>query len=248
MASLANKVAIVTGGGTGIGRATAVAMAKAGASLVIGNRDAKLGEEVVRTIEQAGGRAVFQVTDVSKPNDVKALVERAVKEFGRLDLAFNNAGTDGQQAPLHEQDIDKASLLFDVNIKGVFYCMKYEIEEMLRTGGGSIVNTSSTFGLNGYPGFSLYSGTKHAVTGMTKSAALDYGKRGIRVNAVAPGPIETPMLAKGFGDDPNGAPVVPMGRTGQPEEIADPVVFLLSDEARYITGHTFPVDGGFCAR
>ena len=149
MASLANKVAIVTGGGTGIGRATAVAMAKAGASLVIGNRDAKLGEEVVRTIEQAGGRAVFQVTDVSKPNDVKALVERAVKEFGRLDLAFNNAGTDGQQAPLHEQDIDKASLLFDVNIKGVFYCMKYEIEEMLRTGGGSIVNTSSTFGLNG---------------------------------------------------------------------------------------------------
>jgi len=248
MASLASKVAIVTGGGTGIGRATAVAMAKAGASLVIGNRDAKLGEEVVRTIEQAGGRAVFQVTDVSKPNDVKALVERAVKEFGRLDLAFNNAGTDGQQAPLHEQDIDKASLLFDVNIKGVFYCMKYEIEEMLRTGGGSIVNTSSTFGLNGYPGFSLYSGTKHAVTGMTKSAALDYGKRGIRVNAVAPGPIETPMLAKGFGDDPNGAPVVPMGRTGQPEEIADPVVFLLSDEARYITGHTFPVDGGFCAR
>ena len=248
MASLANKVAIVTGGGTGIGRATAVAMAKAGASLVIGNRDAKLGEEVVRTIEQAGGRAVFQVTDVSKPNDVKALVERAVKEFGRLDMAFNNAGTDGQQAPLHEQDIDKASLLFDVNIKGVFYCMKYEIEEMLRTGGGSIVNTSSTFGLNGYPGFSLYSGTKHAVTGMTKSAALDYGKQGIRVNAVAPGPIETPMLAKGFRDDPNGPPVVPMGRTGQPEEIADPVVFLLSDEARYVTGHTFPVDGGFCAR
>ena len=248
MASLANKVAIVTGGGTGIGRATALAMAKAGALLVIGNRDAKLGEEVVRSIEQAGGRAVFQVTDVSKPNDVKALVARAVKEFGRLDLAFNNAGTDGQQAPLHEQDIDKASLLFDVNIKGVFYCMKYEIEEMLRTGGGSIVNTSSTFGLNGYPGFSLYSGTKHAVTGMTKSAALDYGKRGIRVNAVAPGPIETPMLAKGFGDDPNGAPVVPMGRTGQPEEIADPVVFLLSDEARYVTGHTFPVDGGFCAQ
>jgi NAD(P)-dependent dehydrogenase (short-subunit alcohol dehydrogenase family) len=248
MASLANKVAIVTGGGTGIGRATALAMAKAGALLVIGNRDAKLGEEVVRTIEHAGGRAVFQVTDVSKPNDVKALVERAVKEFGRLDLAFNNAGTDGQQAPLHEQDIDKASLLFDVNIKGVFYCMKYEIEEMLKTGGGAIVNTSSTFGLNGYPDFSLYSGTKHAVTGMTKSAALDYGKRGIRVNAVAPGPIETPMLAKGFGDDPNGAPVVPMGRTGQPEEIADPVVFLLSDEARYVTGHTFPVDGGFCAR
>ena len=144
MASLANKVGIVTGGGTGIGRATALAMARAGASLVIGNRGAKLGEAVVRAIEQAGGRAVFQVTDVSKPEEAKALVQRAVKEFGRLDLAFNNAGADGEQMPLHEQDIEKASLLFDVNIKGVFYCMKYEIEEMLRTGGGSIVNFATT--------------------------------------------------------------------------------------------------------
>jgi NAD(P)-dependent dehydrogenase (short-subunit alcohol dehydrogenase family) len=236
----------VTGGGTGLGRATALAMARAGASVVIGNRDAKPGDEVVRAIEEAGGRAVFQVTDVSKPEDAHALVKRAVHEFGRLDLAFNNAGTDGEQAPLHEQDIGKASWLFDVNIKGVFYCMKYEIEQMLRTGGGSIVNTSSTFGLNGYPGWSLYSATKHAVTGMTKSAALDYAKRGIRVNAIAPGPIETPMLAKGLAH--GSAPIVPMGRTGHPEEIADPVVWLLSDEARYVTGHTFPVDGGFCAQ
>jgi NAD(P)-dependent dehydrogenase (short-subunit alcohol dehydrogenase family) len=249
MASLATKVGIVTGGGSGIGRATALAMAKAGASLVIGNRDAKLGEEVVRAIEQAGGRAVFQVTDVSKPEAAKALVERAVKEFGRLDLAFNNAGMDGEQVPLHEQDIEKASLLFDVNIKGVFYCMKYEIEEMLRTGGGSIVNTSSIFGLNGYPGWSLYSATKHAVTGMTKSAALDYATQGIRVNAVGPGPVETPLLAAGTGGDPHSyASFVPMGRIGQPEEIADPVVWLLSDEARYVTGHTFPVDGGVCAQ
>jgi NAD(P)-dependent dehydrogenase (short-subunit alcohol dehydrogenase family) len=249
MASLANKVGIVTGGGTGIGRATALAMANAGASLVIGNRNAKLGEEVVWAIEQAGGRAVFQVTDVRKPEDAKALVERAVKEFGRLDLAFNNAGADGEQVPLHEQDIEKASLLFDVNIKGVFYCLKYEIEEMLRTGGGSIVNTSSIFGLNGYPGWSLYSATKHAVTGMTKSAALDYAKQGIRVNAVGPGPIETPLLAAGTGGDPHSyASFVPMGRIGQPEEIADPVVWLLSDEARYVTGHTFPVDGGVCAQ
>jgi NAD(P)-dependent dehydrogenase (short-subunit alcohol dehydrogenase family) len=249
MASLANKVGIVTGGGTGIGRATALAMAKAGASLVIGNRDAKLGEELVWAIEQAGGRAAFQVTDVSHPEDAKALVERAVKEFGRLDLAFNNAGTDGEQLPLHEQDVEKAAFLFDVNIKGVFYCMKYEIEEMLRAGGGSIVNTSSIFGLNGYPGWSLYSATKHAVTGMTKSAALDYAKRGIRVNAVGPGPVETPLLTKGTGGDPHSyASFVPMGRIGQPEEIADPVVWLLSDEARYVTGHTFPVDGGVCAQ
>jgi NAD(P)-dependent dehydrogenase (short-subunit alcohol dehydrogenase family) len=247
MASLADKVAIVTGGGTGIGRATALAMAGAGASVVIGNRDATLGEDVVRTIERAGGRAVFQVTDVSKPEDAHALVERSVKEFGRLDLAFNNAGMGGDHGDLHEQDVDMASRLFDVNIKGVFYCMKYQIEEMLKTGGGSVVNTSSTFGLKGYPGWSLYSATKHAVTGMTKSAALDYAARGIRVNAVAPGPIETPLLAKGFGDDPSDAPAVPMGRIGQPSEIADPVVWLLSDEASYVTGHVFPVDGGFCA-
>jgi NAD(P)-dependent dehydrogenase (short-subunit alcohol dehydrogenase family) len=249
MATLANKVGIVTGGGTGIGRATALAMAKAGASLVIGNRNAKLGEAVVRAIEQAGGRAVFQATDVSKPEDVKALVDRAVREFGRLDLAFNNAGMDGEQVPLHEQDIEKASLLFDVNIKGVFYCMKFEIDQMLKTGGGAIVNTSSIFGLNGYPGWSLYTATKHAVTGMTKAAALEYANRGIRVNAVGPGPVETPLLANGTGGNPHSyAAFVPMGRIGQPEEIADPVVFLLSDEARYVTGHTMPVDGGVCSQ
>jgi NAD(P)-dependent dehydrogenase (short-subunit alcohol dehydrogenase family) len=180
-----------------------LAMARAGASLVIGNRGAKLGEEVVRAIEEGGGVAVFEVTDVSKPEDVKALVARAVKEFGRLDMAFNNAGADGEQVRLDEQDIEKASSLFDVNIKGVFYCMKYEIEEMLATGGGSIVNTSSIFGLNGYPGWSLYSATKHAVTGMTRSAALDYAQQGIRVNAVGLGPVETPLLARGTGGDPH---------------------------------------------
>ena len=249
MASLANKVGIVTGGGTGIGRATALAMARAGASLVIGNRGAQPGEEVVRAIEQAGTRAVFQVTDVSKPEDAKALVERAVNEFGRLDLAFNNAGMDGEQVPLHEQDIEKASFLFDVNIKGVFYCMKYEIEQMLKTGGGAVVNTSSIFGLNGYPGWSLCVATKHALTGMTKAAALDYAKRNIRVNAVGPGPVETPLLAKGTGGDPHSyAAFVPMGRIGQPDEIADAVVWLLSDEARYVTGHTLPVDGGVCSQ
>jgi len=248
MATLEGKVGVVTGGGTGIGRATALAMARAGAAVVIGNRDAAKGEEVVGLIRQAGGRAVFLKTDVSRPADAEALVRRAVEEFGRLDLAFNNAGMDGQQVPLHQQDIEQASVLFDVNIKGVFYCMKYEVEQMLKTGGGAIVNTSSIFGLNGYPGWSLYVATKHAVTGMTKAAALDYAKQNIRVNAVGPGPVETPLLAKGTGGDPHSyAAFVPMGRIGQPDEIADVVVWLLSDAARYVTGHTLPVDGGVCA-
>ncbi len=249
MANLTGKIGVVTGGGTEIGRATAMAMAKAGAVVVIGNRDAVKGDEVTRLIRQAGGRAVFHKTDVSSPSEVRALVERAVAEFGRLDLAFNNAGVDGQQVPLHEQDIEKASFLFDVNIKGVFYCMKYEIEQMLRTGGGAIVNTSSIFGLNGYPGWSLYTATKHAVTGMTKAAALDYAKKNVRINAVGPGPVETPLLTKGTGGDPHSyGAFVPMGRIGQPDEIADAVVWLLSDEARYVTGHTLPVDGGVCAQ
>ena len=249
MADLTGKVGVVTGGGSGIGRATALAMARAGAALVIGNRNAALGEEVVREIERAGGRAVFRATDVSRSDDVRALVDRAVSEFGRLDVAFNNAGMDGQQVPLHEQDIAHASALLDVNVKGVFYCMKYEIAQMLKSGGGAIVNTSSIFGLNGYPGWSLYVASKHAVTGLTKAAALDYAQRGIRINAVGPGPVETPLLAKGTGGDPHSyAAFVPMGRIGQPEEVAGAVVWLLSDEARFVTGHTLPVDGGVCAQ
>ena len=249
MEDLGGKVGIVTGGGSGIGRAMALAMARAGAYVVIGNRDARRGEAVAEEIRTAGGKAAFQATDVGNPADVEALVGRAVSEFGRLDLAFNNAGMDGQQVPLHQQGIAEASRLFDVNIKGVFYCMRYEIAQMLRTGGGAIVNTSSIFGLNGYAGWSLYVGTKHAVTGMTKAAALDYARQDIRVNAVGPGPVETPLLAKGTGGDPHSyAAFVPMGRIGQPEEVADAVVWLPSDAARYVTGHTLPVDGGVCAQ
>ena len=248
MASLNGKCGIVTGGGTGIGRATALAMSQAGATIVIGNRNATKGEEVAHEIHRAGGRAVFQKTDVSVPEDVKALVDRSVQEFGRVDLAFNNSGMDGEQVPLHQQDVAKAGTLFDVNIKGVFFCMKYEIDQMLKTGGGVIVNTSSIFGINGYPGWSLYVATKHAVTGMTKAAALDYAKQNVRVNAVGPGPVETPLLSQGTGGDPHSyASFVPMGRIGQPEEIAAAVVWLMSDEARFVTGHTLPIDGGVCA-
>lgn len=249
MANLKNKAGVVTGGNSGIGRATALALAKAGASLVVAGRDASKGEAVVKEIAAIGGKAVFQRADVSRPEDVRSMVDRAVREFGKIDLAFNNAGYEGLQAPLHEQDDDQAESVFGVNVRGVFYCMKYEIERMLETGGGAIVNTSSIFGLNAYPGWSLYAASKHAVVGLTKAAALDYARRNIRVNAVAPGPIETPMLEKATGGNPHGyAGFVPMGRIGRPEEIADAVVWLLSDEARFVTGHTLPIDGGVCAQ
>ncbi|MEM7811661.1 MAG: glucose 1-dehydrogenase [Planctomycetota bacterium] len=249
MARLSGKVVVVTGGGTGIGKASVLALARSGAAVVIGNRNESSGNDVVDEVIAAGGQAVFQKTDVANPEDVRALVARAVSEFGRLDAALNNAGIDGDQVPLHEQDVEKAAKLLDVNVKGVFYAMKFEIEQMLKNDGGSIVNTSSIFGLNGYPGWSLYVAGKHAVTGMTKAAALDYARRGIRVNAVGPGPIETPLLSAGTGGDPHSyAAFVPMGRIGQPAEVADPIVWLLSDEARYVTGHTLPVDGGVCAQ
>jgi NAD(P)-dependent dehydrogenase (short-subunit alcohol dehydrogenase family) len=249
VADLKGKVGVVTGGNSGIGRAAALALARAGAALVIGGRDAVRGEAVVRTIAAAGGRAVFQRTDVARPDDAQALVERAVAEFGRLDLAFNNAGVDGQQVPLHEQDLEQVSALFDVNIRGVFCCMKYQIEQMLKGGGGAIVNNSSVFGLGGFAGWSPYVASKHAIIGLTKAAALDYAKGGIRVNAVGPGPIETPLLAKGAGGDPHVyAGVVPMGRIGRPEEVAGAVVWLCSDEASFVTGVTLPIDGGYVAQ
>jgi NAD(P)-dependent dehydrogenase (short-subunit alcohol dehydrogenase family) len=249
VADLSGKVGVVTGGNSGIGRAAARALARAGAALVIGGRNASTGEEVVREIRRDGGRAVFQGADVARAEEVRALVERAVSEFGRLDLAFNNAGTEGRPAPLHEQDVEAAASLLDVNVKGVFFGMKYQVEQMLKTGGGAIVNNSSVFGLGGFAGWSLYVASKHAVTGMTKAAALDYARSGIRVNAVGPGPIETPLLARGAGGDPHAfARGVPMGRIGQPDEVAAAVVWLCSDEASFVTGVTIPIDGGFVAR
>jgi NAD(P)-dependent dehydrogenase (short-subunit alcohol dehydrogenase family) len=251
-----DKVAVVTGGGSGIGRAAALALARAGAAVVLGNRNREQGEAVVREITAQGGRAGFLRTDVTQTDDIRALVGHAVERFGRLDLAFNNAGAEGEQRPLHEQDDAQAGLLFDVNVKGVFWSMKYEVEVMLRNAGGpngegrgATVNCGSIFSLNGYPDWSLYVASKHAVAGMTKAAALDYATKGIRVNAVAPGPIETPLLAKTAAGNPHVyASVVPMGRIGRPEEVAGAVLWLLSDAGAFVTGHTLPVDGGYCAR
>jgi NAD(P)-dependent dehydrogenase (short-subunit alcohol dehydrogenase family) len=247
--SFKGKTAVITGGGTGIGRATALTLAKAGGNVVIGNRNVERGEEVVAAIQEAGGNAIFQQTDVAQPHQVKALIDRAVREYGGLQLAFNNAGVEGEIGPLHEQSIEASSLLIDVNVKGVFYAMKYEIEQMLDDGGGSIVNTSSILGLKGSADLANYVASKHAVVGLTRAAALDYAQQEIRINAVAPGPVETRMLTDVAGGDPHAfAQLVPMGRIGQPQEIADAVLWLLSAEAQFVTGHVLTVDGGWGAK
>ena len=249
MADFDGKVALVTGGGTGIGRATAIAFAREGARVVIGNRSSEAGEAVVKAIQDAGGEASFLRTDVSSEEDVKALIEHAVATYGRLDVAFNNAGIGGAAGPLADQSSDNYDKVMGINVKGVWMSMKYEIQQMLKTGGGSIVNNSSVGGLLGFAGVSIYSASKHAVMGLTRSAALEYSAHGVRVNAVNPAVIRTPMaeglakMRKGKPDD--FAAMHPIGRIGEPEEVAEAVLWLCSDKASFVTGTATCVDGGF---
>ena len=246
------KVAVVTGGSSGIGRATAIAFGKAGAKVVVAARREAEGAETVRLIQQTGSEAVFVKTDVSQAAEIEALVDKTVKTYGRLDFAFNNAGIESLPLPLHEQPLEQFDRLMDINVRGLFLSMKYEIIQMLRQGGGVIVNNSSVGGIIGFPGVASYIASKHAVMGITKAAALDYAKLGIRINAVNPGFISTDMMARfadGTGDAETTnyqiAAMVPMGRMGKPEEIAATVLFLCSDAASYMTGHSLVVDGGF---
>jgi NAD(P)-dependent dehydrogenase (short-subunit alcohol dehydrogenase family) len=253
MKEFEGKVALVTGGGSGIGRATAVAFAREGAQVVIGNRNVERGEETVLMIRDAGGMASFQRTDVMAAAEVEALVEHAVKTCGRLDIAFNNAGIEGELKPtLIDQTEDNFDAVMNVNVKGVWLSMKYEIPQMLKTGGGVIVNWSSVAGVIGFPGIGIYSASKHAVIGLTKAAALEFSAQGIRVNAVNPAVIDTEMvdrLAAGMNVQKDDLTSFhPIGRLGRGEEVAGAVLWLCSDKASFVTGHSMMVDGGFTAR
>jgi NAD(P)-dependent dehydrogenase (short-subunit alcohol dehydrogenase family) len=247
------KVALVTGGGSGIGRATALAFARDGAQVVIGNRNVQRGEETVQMIRDAGGKASFRRTDVSVAADVKALVDHAVKTHGRLDVAFNNAGTEGDMQPtLVDQTEANFDAVMDVNVKGVWLSMKYEIPRMLEQGGGAIVNCSSVAGVIGFPGIAIYVASKHAVIGLTKTAALEYSAQGIRINAVNPAVIDTEMvdrLTDGMNMKKDDLTTFhPIGRIGRVEEVAEAVLWLCSGKASFVTGHSLIVDGGFTAR
>jgi NAD(P)-dependent dehydrogenase (short-subunit alcohol dehydrogenase family) len=252
MSEFKGKVAIVTGGTSGIGRAAAVAYAREGARVVVAGRRTAEGEETVRLVRAQGGDALFVATDVSRGAQVKELVDRTLQKFGRLDFAFNNAGIEQEPTPFLDQDEESFDRVMDINVKGVWLSMKYEIPAMLKTGGGSIVNTSSALGVIGIPGVEVYVASKHAVIGLTKSAALEFGKQGIRVNAVLPAVIDTDMFQRFAGAKPafraQMTAMHPIGRIGKSEEIADAAIWLSSSKSSFVTGHSLLVDGGFTAQ
>lgn len=256
MGRLDGKVALITGAGAGIGRATALLFARHGARVVVADVRADVGEDTVRAVREAGGQATFVLTDVTKEGDVQRAVETTMDTYGQLNILFNNAGTPGPSGKaIDEISEDAYSRLMDVNVKGVFFGFKYGVPALVKSGGGAIVSTSSSAGLSGSTGIPLYSATKGAVVNLTKSMALALARSNIRVNCVCPGPVDTQLNLDFFGGVADPAVTrnafissVPMGRIGKPEEVAAAVLFLASDEASYITGVPLPVDGGHLAR
>lgn len=245
-ADFAGKVAVITGGASGIGKACAVALARGGARVVIADLDEEASARAVTNISESGGEAAAFRVDVTVPQEVEAMVAFAVERFGGLDLAVNNAGINGQSAPIGEYSLESWHRVIDVDLNGLFYSLRYEIPAMLERGGGSIVNLSSVLGTVGATNLSAYIAAKHGVNGLTKAAALDYARKGIRVNCVAPSFVETPLLGE-LGKVTRAAfsQMQPMRRIGQPEEVASLVTFLLSDAAAYITGSVYAIDGGY---
>jgi NAD(P)-dependent dehydrogenase (short-subunit alcohol dehydrogenase family) len=250
MAGMDGKVALVTGASSGIGRATALRLAGAGARVALGARRALEGARTAGLIEAAGGEALFVRADVTRAGDVEALVEACLDAYGRLDVAFNNAGYEGRIRPLADYDQREWQAVIDTNLTGVWLCLKHEIRHMAANGGGAIVNTASIGAQIGFPGMAHYVAAKHGVLGLTKTAAIEYAAAGVRVNAISPGLIDTPMADR-FTGGPDSDTVrfvlahTPRGRRGTPDEVADTVLWLCSDAASYVTGANLAVDGGF---
>jgi NAD(P)-dependent dehydrogenase (short-subunit alcohol dehydrogenase family) len=244
---MSEQIVLITGALTGIGRAAALAFAKEGASVVVSGRKDAEGKALETELTGLGAKAAFIRADVRHEDEVRNLIDKTVARFGRLDVAVNNAGTEGRPGPVTEQTAESYAATFDTNVLGVILSMKHEVRAMQGQGSGSIINISSTYGHEGAAGASVYVGSKHAVEGVTKSVALEVAKSGIRVNAVAPGPTDTGMLTRFTGTPENKSALVstvPMARLGLSEELANAIVFIASDEASFITGHVLNVDGG----
>ena len=252
MGNLNGKVAFITGGTSGIGETTAKTLASRGAKVVVSGRREILGQEVVSQIHTDGGEAIFMLMDVNSEESISKAISDTVSEYGSLDIGVNNAGIALETLPLADCDGDKFQQMLQTNVMGLFWCMKYEIQQMLKRKGGAIVNLASIAGVNGIPYASTYAATKHAVVGLTKSAALDYALKSIRVNAVAPGAIRTDIIIQqmnlGTYNEKMVVEMFPVKRMGHPQEIANGIAWLCSDEASYVTGHILAIDGGFTAK
>jgi NAD(P)-dependent dehydrogenase (short-subunit alcohol dehydrogenase family) len=252
MTQLQNKVALITGGGSGIGRATAVLFAQEGAKVAVADVNADGGLATIQMITEAGGEAFFVQADVSRAVDVQAMVGEVVAVYGRLDCAFNNAGIEGLPTRTMDVTEDDFDRIIAVNLKGVWLCLKYELEQMVAQGGGAIVNTASVAGLTGAHSMPAYAASKHGVVGLTRTAAVEYGRKNIRINAVCPAVIETPMVSRGFEAFPQfldaTVRINPMRRLGQADEVARAVLWLCSDAASFTNGAALTVDGGFTAQ